>query len=162
VKRSLLLGGVALGGVASLGLAYAKLTSAAPASVELSKVATSATPAVVVSPSIQRTTPAGADVVALSPSIETARLEERRVLYETVDALLQASEFARARKLLDDEQARAGTDAAPEWRDLEQGYRLLADCLERPGPEPRARAEAFLFVSEAHAIADKLRAACSK
>jgi hypothetical protein len=161
VKRSLLLGGVALGAVASLGLAYAKLTSAAPAS-GFSSPDSAAAPAVAEPSPVQRTTPAAADAAALAPSAETARLEERRVLYETVDALLQASEFARARKLLDDEQARAGTDVAPEWRELEQGYRLLADCLERPGTKPRARAEAFLLVSEAHAVSDKLRGACSK
>jgi hypothetical protein len=161
VKRSLLLGGAALGAVANLGLVYAKLTAAAPAT-PLSPASSAAALAVAESSPKKRATPVVADAAALAPSAETTRLEERRVLYETVDALLQASDFARARKLLDDEQARAGPDVAPEWRDLEQGYRLLADCLERPGAKPRARAEAFLLVSEAHAISDKLRASCSK
>jgi hypothetical protein len=120
----------------------------------------SAAPAAAAAASIQRATPAVADPAALSASAETARLEERRLLYETVDALVQASEFEKARKLLDEEQARTSSDAAPEWRDLEQGYRLMADCLERPSPKHRARGEAFLLVTEAHAISEKLRAAC--
>ena len=149
MKRSLLLGCIALGAIASLGLAYSRLTVAAPAPAFGShRLAISSAP------------PAAADAAALSVSAETTRLEERRLLYETVDALVQASEFEKARKLLDEEQARTGEDAAPEWRDLEQGYRLMADCLERPTPKHRARGEAFLLVSEAHAISEKLRAAC--
>lgn len=98
---------------------------------------------------------------ALVRSPETTRLEQRRVLYETVDSLLQASEFERARRLLDEEQERHGDEVAPEWRDLGQGYRLMADCLEKPNAKHRARGEAFLLVNEAQAITAKLRAACA-
>ena len=84
------------------------------------------------------------------------------MLYETVDALIQAAEFERARRLLDEEQERHGDDVASEWHDLEQGYRLIADCLERPSPKLRARAESFLLVSEAAGLGPKLRAACVK
>jgi hypothetical protein len=161
--RSLLLGGIALGAVATLGVAYSKLTvaGASPAAARDTLVAPTppATPAVasaLPTPSVE------AAPSALAPSPETQRLEERRVLYETVDALVQASEFERARQLLDQDQERYGDDSAPEWRDLEQGYRLMADCLERPSAKHRARGEAFLLVSEAHAISAKLRAACNK
>jgi hypothetical protein len=85
------------------------------------------------------------------------------MLYETVDALLQASDFERARELLDEDQARYGEDSAPEWRELEQSYRLIADCLERPSdPKPRIRAQALAQVSEAFALAPRIRAACGR
>jgi hypothetical protein len=89
----------------------------------------------------------------------TTRVEERRRLYEAVDALLQASEFERARQLLDEEQERA--DEVGAERDLAQAYRLIADCLERPNPLHRARGQAFLLVSEATTLNPKLRAACA-
>lgn len=98
-------------------------------------------------------------VVALSP--ETTRLAERRVLYETVDSLLQASEFERARRLLDEAEERHGDELASEWRDLAQGYRLIADCLEKPNAKHRSRGQAFLLVNEAQVINAKLRAACA-
>jgi hypothetical protein len=90
---------------------------------------------------------------------ETARLDERRRLYGAVDALLQASEFERARQLLDEDQERAD-ELAPD-RDRAQAYRLIADCLERPTPLHRARGQAFLLVNEATALNPKLRAACA-
>jgi hypothetical protein len=75
--------------------------------------------------------------------------------------LLQTSNFERARKLLDEDQARYGEDLTPPWRDLEQSYRLIADCLERPhDAKPRTRARAFIQVSEAATLVPKLRAAC--
>ncbi len=161
--RSLLLGGIALGAVVTLGVAYSKLTvaGASPASPRDTLVA----PVAPAAPAVARALPTPsveAAPSALAPSPETQRLEERRVLYETVDALVQASDFERARRLLDQDQERYGDDSAPEWRDLEQGYRLMADCLEHPSAKHRARGEAFLLVSEARAISAKLRAACNK
>jgi hypothetical protein len=91
---------------------------------------------------------------------EATRLEQRRRLYEAVDALLQASEFERARKLLDEDQERDTDELGPE-RDIAQAYRLIADCLERPNPLHRARGQAFLLVNEATALNAKLRAACA-
>jgi hypothetical protein len=100
---------------------------------------------------------------ATPPSPELERLQARRMLYETVDALIEAGNFARARQLLDEEQARYGDDLAPPWRDLEQGYRLIADCLERPrDPKPRVRAQALLRISEASGLGSKIRAACAR
>jgi hypothetical protein len=98
-------------------------------------------------------------VAATSP--EVARLEARRQLYESVDAFVQASEFEKARKLLDEDQERYGDDLAPEWRDLEQSYRLIADCLEHPTPKLRVRAEAFVLVSQALSLRPRIMAACS-
>lgn len=99
---------------------------------------------------------------AATASPELDRLGARRVLYERVDELLQASDFARARQLLDEDQARYGDDPAPPWPDLAQSYRLIADCLERPGdPKPRVLAQAFVGVSEASALVSKIRAACA-
>jgi len=97
-------------------------------------------------------------VVSASP--EVARLDARRQLYESVDALVQASEFEKARKLLDEDQERYGDDLAPEWRDLEQSYRLMADCLERPTPKLRVRAESFVLVSQALSLRPRILAAC--
>jgi len=98
-------------------------------------------------------------VAATSP--EVARLDARRQLYESVDALVQASEFEKARKLLDEDQERYGDDLAPEWRDLEQSYRLIADCLEHPTPKLRVRAEAFVLVSQALSLRPRIMAACT-
>jgi hypothetical protein len=98
-------------------------------------------------------------VAATSP--EVARLDARRQLYESVDALVQASEFEKARKLLDEDQERYGDDLAPEWRDLEQSYRLIADCHEHPTPKLRVRAEAFVLVSQAVSLRPRIMAACS-
>lgn len=97
----------------------------------------------------------------LAGSPETTRLEQRRLLYETVDALLQASEFERARKLLDEDQERDADELAPEASDLAQGYRLIADCLERPNAMHHTRGQAFLLVNEATTLNAKLRAACA-
>ena len=95
-----------------------------------------------------------------SPELDS--LGARRVLYERVDELLRVSDFARARQLLDEDQARYGDDPAPPWPDLAQGYRLIADCLERPSdPKPRVLAQAFVGVSEASALVPKIRAACA-
>ncbi len=112
------------------------------------------------------------DAVASKPTLEVApqpsanpeleRLQARRLLYETVDAFLQAGELEKARKLLDAEQARHGDDLAPEWRDWEQSYRLIADCLDDATPQQRARARAFASVSEAVALKQRLLAACEE
>jgi hypothetical protein len=156
VNRSLFVGCLAVGVAVALGLGYGRFTEAAPASMAtahapsaLGKVAALAP---VASPSV-------ASVVSASP--EVARLDARRQLYESVDALVQASEFEKARKLLDEDQDRYGDDLAPEWRDLEQSYRLMADCLERPTAKLRVRAEAFVLVSQALSLKPRILAACS-
>jgi hypothetical protein len=153
VNRSLFVGCLAVGVAVALGLGYGRFTEAAPASMATAH-ATSALAALapVASPSV-------ASVVSASP--EVARLDARRQLYESVDALVQASEFEKARKLLDEDQDRYGDDLAPEWRDLEQSYRLMADCLERPTAKLRVRAEAFVLVSQALSLKPRILAACS-
>lgn len=104
-----------------------------------------------------------AAVIAPAPSNpETERLDARRQLYESVDALVQASEFEKARKLLDEDTARYGDDLAPEWHDLEQSYRLIADCMEHPSARLRVRAEAFVLVSQAELLKPRVLAACVK
>jgi hypothetical protein len=95
-----------------------------------------------------------------APSPETLRLEARRQLYESVDALVQASEFEKARRLLDDDVQRYGDELAPEWQDLQQSYRLMADCLEQPSPKLRMRAEAFVMVSQAAFLKERILKAC--
>lgn len=100
--------------------------------------------------------PAGA-----SGALPAAPVDARQQLYDSVDALLKASEFEAARRLLDEEPARFDEDSAPRWRDMEQSYRLLVDCLERPSAKLRARAEAFLLVSEASRLKPRISAACS-
>lgn len=95
-----------------------------------------------------------------SSNPESERLEARRVLYESVDSFLQAGEIEKARKLLDEDQERHGDDLAPEWRDLEQSYRLIADCLDHPTPSQRARAQAFTLVSQAVALKSRILSAC--
>jgi hypothetical protein len=157
VNRSLFVAALALGAVAVLGAVYGRLTAAAPTSAPLaSDVPARRLPA---APStFERQTPTS--LVSASP--ELLRLEARRQLYESVDALVQASEFDKARKLLDEDQERYGDDLAPEWRDLEQSYRLIADCLERPTPKLRVRAEAFVLVSQASALKPRIVAACKR
>ncbi len=94
-------------------------------------------------------------------SPEQERLEQRRWLYEMVDSLLVNREIERARKYLDEGLARYGEDAAPEWRDLDAGYRLIADCLEQPDvTKHKVRASAFIGVTEAPSLIPKIRAAC--
>jgi hypothetical protein len=154
VNRWFIATALALSGVALMGALYSKLTVAAPAArpsfTKPHVVLASSSAAVVATP-----TPAP------SGNPESERLEARRVLYETVDAFVQAGEFEKARRLLDDDQARHGDDLAPEWRDLEQSYRLIADCLERPNPRQRARAQAFAQVSQAVALKSRLLTACA-
>lgn len=114
---------------------------------------------------LSRAQPAPATLAPVSASaaasLPATPLDARQQLYDSVDALLQASEFEAARRLLDEEPARFGEDSAPKWRDMEQSYRLLVDCLERPSAKLRARAEAFLLVSEARSLKARISAACS-
>jgi hypothetical protein len=152
VNRSLLIAVVALGAVAALGVVYSTLTQAAPAPA-------ASVPAVT-APPVESAAPA--PVEAPPPDPEVARLEARRQLYESVDALLQASELEKARKLLDEDVERYGDDLAPQWHDLEQSYRLMADCLEHPSAKLRVRAEAFVLVSQAVGLKGRILAACAK
>jgi hypothetical protein len=147
---------LAVGVALALGLGYGRFTEAAPALMATASAASAASAATARAPV------ASASVASvLSASPEVARLDARRQLYESVDALVQASEFEKARKLLDEDQDRYGDDLAPEWRDLEQSYRLMADCLERPTPKLRVRAEAFVLVSQALSLKPRILAACA-
>jgi hypothetical protein len=147
VKQKLILTGIGFSvALALVAVVGSRLTAAAPA-------------AGVAAPAPSRSIEAAPPRMT---SPETERLEARRVLYESVDALLQVSEYERARQLLDEDQARYGRDLAAPWRDLEQGYRLMADCLEHPSARARSRTEAFLLASEANAISAKLRQACAR
>lgn len=152
MNRSLLVASSVLLAVMALGAAYARFSSASavpPAS---------AWPEAPSPPALSAIAPSQA---GSSKSPEQDRLEQRRVLYETVDSLVHAADFERARKLLDEDQARYGEDSAPEWRDLETSYRLIADCLEWPqSAKPRLRARAFVRVTEARALLPKVLAAC--
>jgi hypothetical protein len=143
---------LALGALAALGAVYSNLTVAAPGPEPAPEAAVMAVPAKLPVPA------SSATAAATSP--EVARLDARRQLYESVDALVQASEFEKARKLLDEDQDRYGDDLAPEWRDLEQSYRLMADCLEHPTAKQRVRAEAFVLVSQALSLKPRILAAC--
>jgi hypothetical protein len=147
---------VALSGAALLGAFHSKLIGTAPASQ--AAVAAPSTAPRASEPS------AVADAPTPMPSRnpESERLAARRLLYETVDAFVQTGEFEKARRLLDEDQEQHGEDLAPEWRDLEQSYRLIADCLERPNPRQSARAQAFAQVSQAAALKSRLLAACAK
>ncbi len=157
MNRNFLVPAAALSAAALLGAVYSKLTAAAPAAAATPSAAV-ALPVVAAPASAVITAPAPIDSAA---SPETARLDARRQLYESVDALVQASEFEKARKLLDEDQDRYGDDLAPQWRDLEQSYRLIADCLEHPTQKLRVRAEAFLLVTEAASLKPRISAACS-
>lgn len=97
-------------------------------------------------------------LAAIAPEVQ--QLSARRELYESVDALVQASQFEEARRLLDSAPSRFPDDSSPEWRDVEQSYRIIADCLERPSARLRARAGAFVQVSEARGLAPRIRSAC--
>jgi hypothetical protein len=154
VNRTLSVTCLALGVVASLGVLYGRLTDAAPTPVTDAHARPSASLAAAAPGKIA----AMAQVVSASP--EVARLDARRQLYESVDALVQASEFEKARKLLDEDQDLYGDDLAPEWRDLEQSYRMIADCLEHPSPKLRVRAESFVLVSQAVSLRPRILAAC--
>lgn len=153
MNRILFVGCLAVGVVSALGLGYGRFTEAAPA-----LMATPSAASVAAKLAVPLASPSAASVLSASP--EVARLDARRQLYESVDALVQASEFEKARRLLDEDQERYGDDLAPEWRDLEQSYRLIADCLERPTPKLRVRAEAFALVSQALSLRPRILAAC--
>lgn len=92
---------------------------------------------------------------------EAERLDVRRQLYESVDALVQAGEFQRARQLLDRDAEIYGAEVAPEWRDLGQSYRLIADCLEHPSAQLRKRATSFVLASHAASLASRVLSACA-
>ena len=156
MNLSLLVASSVLLAVVALGAAYARFSSA---SAELA--APAPLPSALVSAASVVSAPSASRVPTAAKSPEQERLEQRRVLYETVDSLVHAADFERARKLLDEDQARYGEDSAPEWRDLETSYRLIADCLERPhSAKPRLRARAFVHVTEARALVPKVLAAC--
>ena len=156
MNRSLLVTLVGLSAITALVALYSGFTAASP-------VETADSPSPLASSAVALAPSSEATPSATRSSPEVDRLQARRVLYETVDALLQASDFSRARQLLDDDQARYGDDLAPPWRDLEQGYRLIADCLERPrDPKPRISAQAFVQISESSGLIPKIRAACGK
>lgn len=155
MNRGYIVAAAVLGGITSFGALHSKLTAAAPVTSEEPAVA----------PLRVSSSPREHKVVTpLTPppssNPEREHLEARRLLYETVDAFLQAGELEKARQLLDDEQARHGDDLAPEWRDFEQSYRLIADCLSDPTPQQRARARAFTLVSQAVALKPRILAAC--
>jgi hypothetical protein len=153
VNRTLFVASSVLIAVVALGAVYTRFSAAADV-----PDASPPSAASLAAPSTIRV--AHAPSAAKSP--EQERLEQRRVLYETVDALVHAADFERARQLLDEDQARHGQDSAPEWRDLETSYRLIADCLQQPGnTKPRLRARAFVNVTEARALVPKVLAACS-
>jgi hypothetical protein len=155
VNRGFIATTVALGSVAVLGALYSKLTVAAPGA-PAPRIAPHVAPLSSAAP------PPAPPTLSPSRNPESERLEARRVLYETVDALVQAGEFEKARGLLDEDEATHGDDLAPEWRDLEQSYRLIADCLERPHARQSARAQAFAQVSQAAALKPRLLAACAR
>jgi hypothetical protein len=156
VNRNFLLPAVVLVALATLGALYSKLTAAEPEPTPAATVPVPRPPSSHASEAL-----AGAAPTMAATSPEVARLDARRQLYESVDALVQASEFEKARQLLDEDQDRYGDDLAPEWRDLEQSYRLIADCLERPTPRLRMRAQAFVLVSQALSLKPRILAACS-
>ncbi len=151
MNRHLLIAGIVLlGTVPCIAVVRSTLTRAAPTTL-LPLEAT------VLEPS---PTESGGPVTAPAPvPTPETRLEQRRMLYETVDGLLQVGEFERARRVLDDDQEHRGAESKP-WLDLAEGYRLLADCLEHSDGRFRGSAEAFLRTSEASALHAKLRAAC--
>ena len=159
MNRNFLVSVIALGALATLGALYSKLTVAAPGPEPAAIAAAMPVRAPLPLPASRAATTAAPIVAATSP--EVARLDARRQLYESVDALVQASEFEKARKLLDEDQDRYGDDLAPEWRDLEQSYRLMADCLEHPTAKQRVRAEAFVLVSQALSLKPRILAACT-
>jgi hypothetical protein len=128
VNRSLLVASSVLLVLVALGAAHGRFSSASGVPP--------ATGSYAASRSASAVTQLRAPSAAKSP--EQERLEQRRLLYETVDALVHAADFERARRLLDEDQARHGQDSAPEWRDLETSYRLIADCLEQPRTAARS------------------------
>lgn len=105
---------------------------------------------------------AGAQENAPAPPVAGAAsvLDARRQLYESVDSLLETANYEAARRLLDEDAERHADDRAPAWQDLEQSYRLIADCLEHPSDRLRVRARAFALVSEAQGIKPRLLATC--
>ncbi len=142
----------------ALGAAYSRYSSA---SAEAAPAPLSSAPASASVPAAATSVASVLRAPSAANSPEQERLEQRRVLYETVDSLVHAADFERARTLLDEDQARYGEDSAPEWRDLETSYRLIADCLERPQrATPRLRAQAFVKVTEARSLVPKVLAAC--
>lgn len=160
MNKSLWLTVVGLVALLAFGALYGRFTEAAPAA---RPAAPSAEP-VVTAPSVAPAPSVASSRAEPQPSSgkspEAERLEARRQLYESVDALLQASELEKARHLLDEDQARYGDDLAPPWHDLEQSYRLIADCLEHPDPRLRVRARAFAQVSEAASLRPRILEAC--
>ena len=148
MNRSLLVFALPFSLAALLGVASTTLTSAAPA------------------PENADTRPATAAASRLTVpsavSADRARLDVRRQLYELVDALVQAGEFERARTLLDEDVERYGDEFAPEWHDLAQSYRLMADCLEHPSTAVRERAESFARVSRAIGLKSLVLSDCSR
>jgi hypothetical protein len=83
-------------------------------------------------------------------------------LYRDVDLLeaarvaLESSEFAKARELLRQHRL--------EYRetddDMREGYDIIADCLEKPGPTTTLRARRFYDEQTHSTLRRRVRRAC--
>jgi hypothetical protein len=144
MNRGLLIVGVALGAITGVVAVRPHQSAAAPFSAPASAM---------------RSTLSDATGAAML-STEARRLQELRLHYETVMALLQIGDYGRARELLASRRERHG-DAPSIWRALDERYGLLADCLEQPTQPRRKRVEALLVANATVALASELRAACA-
>jgi len=156
VNKVLPLGALGLGAVLALAALYGRFTESVPARAPSASASGALLPV-----SASGAALPSAPAAPPAPSQEADELEARRRLYDAVDALIRARELQKARRLLDEDQARYGDDLAPPWHDLEQSYRFIADCLEHPSPSLRVRARAFAQVSDAVSLRARILQACS-
>ena len=86
------------------------------------------------------------------------RLAEQNSLFLALEAALKARDVVGARRLLR-EHAERFPDIEGGAEDRE-GFEAIADCLEHPGAESRARAERFIAEHRASSLRRKVRHAC--
>jgi hypothetical protein len=100
--------------------------------------------------------PGAAEPHPITP--ERLRMEEQHQLFDQVAAAIQALQFDRARALLHEHQERFSD--AEAWTDLHEAWRVIADCLEYPGPQSKARGLRFVDQERGSSMRRRVRRAC--
>jgi hypothetical protein len=89
---------------------------------------------------------------------ERRALDRQRGLFISIEGALAAGDVARARKLL--REHRAAFDDAGAWLDVREGYEVIADCQEHPGPDASERGARFVAERAGSTLRRRVRKAC--
>jgi hypothetical protein len=85
-------------------------------------------------------------------------LDRQRTLFASVESALASGDVPRARALL--QEHRATYDDRDAWLDFREGYEVLAECQERPGPDAAARGARFVAEHAGSTLRRRVRRVC--